>query len=288
MQPGHNTTETSSTLWTAALNVPEATGKSRGRVKKSEIIHCPNFEIASTYIEDSYWKTILHNCARNKFPRGFVYTDGLLRHRANNISIALPDDPYALAQTAIYFFQENGKLYSKRDQEIRKKRDEDVIISQLINASNDWTCIARSKNRRATYIGDYVERKYSKLPQSIRDELYTQINVGFETKFLTKDNVYFQNGQVVNIDGIDANNNSVFFTRPLPTKRLNLISREPQPKDKIYRHYENWCKYMEEYQKYVINSARSTHTTIQTSNYYSGGDSEGFSASGYISPSLYN
>lgn len=283
MQPGYNTTETSSTLWTAALNVPDNTTKSRGRVKKSEIIHYPNFEAASAYVEDPYWKTILRNCARKKFPRGFIYEDGILRHRGNNISIVLPDDAYAIAQTSIYFFQENGKLYSKRDQEIRKRRDEDVIISQLINASNDWTCISRSKNRRATYIHDYIERRYSELPQSVRDELYTQINVGFETKFITKEHVHLQNGQIVNIDGIDANQKGVFFTRPLPAKRLSIITRDVQPKDKVYRHYESWCKYLEEYQKYIINSAKSSHTTIQTSNYYS---SE-LNSDGYNTPSLH-
>ena len=283
MQPGHNTTETSAALWTAALTVPDTSSKSRGRVKKSEIIHFPQFEAGSQHIDDQYWKVILHNCARKKFPRGFVYGDGLLRHRANNISIALPDDHYALAQTAIYFFQENGKLYSKRDQEIRKKRDEEAILSQLVNASNNWTHISRSKNRRATYIRDYVERRYVAFPQNIRDELYTQLNVGFETKYIMKDHVTFENGQVLYIDGVEANETSVFFTRQLPIKRLAVIDRSIQTKDKTYRHYENWCKYLDDYRKYIITSAKSSHTVVQTSNYLSGGqDSEGYGSQGTV------
>lgn len=272
MQPGHNTTETGVSLWTAALSAVDTSNKTRGRVKKTETIHYPQFEAASQSIDDPYWKVTLHNCAKKKFPRGFVYADGILRHRTNNISIALPDDHYHLAQTAIYFFQENGKLYSKRDQEIRKKRDEDAILSQLVNASNNWTCISRSKNRRATYIRDYVERKYARLPQRIRDELYTQLNVGFETKFIIKDHVTFENGQVVYIDGIEANENEIFFTRPLPSKRLTVIDRSIQNKDKCHRHYDNWQKYVEEYRKYMITSAKSSHTVIQTSSYLSGRD----------------
>jgi hypothetical protein len=299
MQPGYNTTETSHALWTAALNVQDTSNKFRGRVKKSEIIHHPQFEAASRHVEDQYWKVILHNCARKKFPRGFVFSDGLLRHRTNNISIALPDDDYALAQTAIYFFQENGKLYSKRDQEIRKKRDEDAILAQLVTASNNWTCISRSKNRRATYIRDYVERCYSHLHQHIRDELYTQLNVGFETKFITKDNVRFESGQVLHIDGVDANETRVFFTRALPVKRLAIIDRSTQTKDKSYRHYDNWCKYVEDYRKYIVNSAKSSHTVVQTSNYLSndhdsegpvsgsyGGGSHGNPNKGEVSPNI--
>lgn len=289
MHPGYNTTETSSALWTAALNVQDVPSKSRGRIKKSEIIHYPNFEAASQNIEDQYWKVILHNCARKKFPRGFVYSDGLLRHRTNNISITLPDDYHALAQTAICFFQENGKLYSKRDQEIRKKRDEDAILNQLMTASSNWTCISRSKNRRATYIRDYVERCYSHLSQRVRDELYTQLNVGLETKFITKDNVRFENGQVLHIDGIDANDTGVFYTRSLPVKRLTVIDRSTQTKEKCYRHYENWCKYAEEYRKYVANSSKPSHTVIHTSNYLSN-DSEGYGSHGNtnreISPNI--
>lgn len=268
MLPGHNTTETSSAIWTAALTISDQS-KSRGRIKKSEIIHYPEFEAAAQCVEDQYWKVILRNCARKKFPRGFTYPDGLLRHRNNNISIALPDDSYHLMQTAIYFFQENGKLYSKRDQEIRKKRDEDAIITQLVNNSNNWTCISRSKNRRATYIRDYVERKYSKYSQYIRDELYTQINVGFETKFITKDNVIFENGLVIDIDGVDANENGVSFTRQLPAKRLAVIDRSAETREKCYRHYENWCKWLEDFRKHIINSAKSSHTVLQTSNYLS-------------------
>ena len=264
MQPGHNTTETSCSLWSAALNIPEGASKSRGRVKKSDTIHHPEFEKSSYCVEDPFWKAILHDCARKKFPRGFVYTDRFLKHRTNNISIALPDDPAAIAQTAIYFFQENGKLYSKQDQEIRKKRDEANILAQLATRSNDWSRISKSKNRRSTYIRDYVERKYPHLLQTVRDELYTQLNVAFETKYITKDHVYFEAGQIRNIDGIDANANGIVYTRALPPYRLSTVIREELPKDESYRHYENWCKFLTDYRKYIISSAKSSHT-VQTS-----------------------
>ena len=276
MQPGHNFTQTSCNLWTAALTIQDTSGKTRGKVKKTETIHHPVFELGLQFIDDDYWKETLHNCAKKKFPRGFTFADGVLKHRLNNISISLPDDPYHLAQTAIFFFQENGKLYSKKDLEVRKKRDEDAILIQLINASNSWTCISRSKNRRSTYVRDYVERKYIDYSTKIRDEIYTQINVGFETKYITKDHVVFENGQVVFIDGVEGNENEVFFTRPLPAKRLVPIDRPEQTKMKCYSHLASWTKYCEEYQKYIISSAKSNHVLLQTSSYMSGReDSDG-------------
>lgn len=278
MQPGQNSAQTSANLWTAALNIQDTSGKAKGKVKKTETIHHPCFEAASQIIDDPYWKAIIHGCAKKKFPRGFLFSDNILKHRTNNISISLPDDPYHLAQTAIYFFQENGKLYSKRDLEINRKRDEDAILLQLINASNSWTCISRSKNRRATYIRDYVERRYESLPQKIRDEIYTQINVGFETKFITKDHVAFENGQVVFVDGVDGDMNRAFFTRPLPNVRLTYVDRSEQTKAKCWSHSSNWAKYCDDYQKYIISSAKSNHVMLQSSSYLSGReDSDGSS-----------
>lgn len=268
MQIGYNTTETTSFLWNAALSSKDTSTKPRGKTKKSDNIYYPQFEAASQYIEDEYWKVILHNCARKKFPRGFNFNDGILKYRVNNISIALPDDYVSLAQTAIHFFQENGKLYSKRDQEIRKKQDEAIIINQLINNSNNWTCISRSKNRRATYIRDYVERKYINFPQYIRDELYTQLNIAFETKYITKEHVNFENGLITNIDGIDANDTSVFFTRPFSFLKITHYNEDYlQQKNKCHRHFENWCKYMDEYYKYITtNKSNFIHSSSSTSD----------------------
>jgi hypothetical protein len=276
MQPGHNFTQTSNSLWTAALTIQDTSGKTRGKVKKTETIHHPKFEQASQSIEDDYWKETLHNCAKKKFPRGFGFADGILKHRTNNISILLPDNPYHLAQTAIYFFQENGKLYSKNDIEIRKRRDEDAILLQLINASNSWTCISRSKNKRSTYVRDYVERKYSSFSQKIKDEIYTQINIGFETKYITKDHVLFEGGQVIFIDGVDSDGEKVFFTRPLIVKRLAPVEWSEQSKPKVYCHTANWHKWCDDYQKYIVSSAKSNHVLLQTSSYMSDReDSEG-------------
>lgn len=264
MFPGVNTTETNASLWTAALNAPSHASKSRNRTKKSDMIVYPEIEASVPYTNDPFWIEILQKCARKKFPRGFMYADNHLRHRQNNISIVLPDDPAAKAQTMIYFFQENGKLYSKRDQEERRLKDEEEQIMQLANNSTSWKCVSYSKNRRATHVLDYVERKYEHLSKSIKDELRTQIEIGFETKYITKDHIVFENGQILHIDGIDANENEVFFTRALPKPAAAPMPPLELPKPKIYQHYENWCKYLENYRKYIVSSAKSSHTTIRT------------------------
>jgi len=264
MHPGGNTTQTSSSIWLEALNSPTNASKSKARLKKSEIVVYPELEVAVTYTTDPFWVDILHQCARKKFPRGFMYEDNQLRHRTNNISILLPDDPAAKAQTMIHFFQENGKLYSKRDQERRRLKDEEKILAQLANDSTSWKCVSYSKNRRATHVRDYVERKYSHLTNELRDEIYTQIEVGFETKYILKEHIYFENGQIINIDGIHADERGVAYTRPRNLKIPVIAALSESPKPKVYRHYENWTKYLENYCKYIVISAKAYHTTLQT------------------------
>jgi len=259
MSVGGNITQTSSSLWTAALTAPVSTGRSRTRIKKSEIVHYSEFMSASATTDDLFWKSILESCSRKKFPRGFVYENGVLSHRGNDISIALPNNSYDLASTAIYFFQENGKLYSKKDRKRRKQIEEEAILKELTEKNENWTCVSRSKNRRSTHVKDYVERKYKYLSKNIRDDVFTQINIGFETRYLTKNHVLFENGQIINIDGIDGTQNGLVFTRHYPNKRF-VLSQHVADKPKEYRHYDIWCKWLEDYNKNMKQATRSSHT----------------------------
>lgn len=267
MHPGNNSTETSRTLWSAAAAGPPIRGS---KLKKSEIVQFANFEAASGTLTDSYWIDILKSCARGKFPRGFCYDNGYLHHRANNVSMLLPDDPYALAQTAKYFLQENGRLLSTADKKSQKDKEEELILQQLAGKTIDWKTISRSKNKRTTYIRDYVEKKYSHLNTYIRDELYTQINVAFELGFLSGEHVTLVGNDIEFIDGISATEEGIFYSREYPTRipgiRNTTKINPEENKDKKYRHYANWCKYLEDYRKYMESSIKPSHT-IQKSTF---------------------
>lgn len=258
---GHNRTDTSTSLWNAALTVPDSPSKGRGKIKKSEMVVYPEFELCSQCVEDQYWKDIFQQCARKKFPKGFLYQDNYLRHRQSNNMIMLPDDIMAKTQTAMYFFQENGKMYSKRDQLIRRVQLEDNIVQQLTNASLDWKKVATSKNRRINHIKDYVERKYGSLKPHIKNELIVQITTGFETKFITKENVCFDGGQILYIDGVEANENGVYFTRELPSQKILIPTNYIEERSKVHRHYDNWSKYVDSYAKYLGASVKYLSST---------------------------
>lgn len=251
MQPGNNISSTTAELWSVALS-PNYAYKAKPRIKKSEIVHYPEFEEASKSVEDDFWKEIFRSCARKKFPRGFLYTPRLLKHRTSGNSIVLPDDTPSLIMVAMNFFQENGRIYSEKDSETRYREEEEPILQQLANRLLDWTSIAHSKTRRSIYVRDYVQRKYADRTPAERDEIYTQINVGFETRYLTKDHVVFEHGKIQEIQGIDLNPAGppyCCYSRPLPNRRLTYIDRPAATKSKVYRHYENWVKYLNDRKK---------------------------------------
>jgi len=245
MEIGSNVNGAGNDLWISAM---DSGIKNKKKLKKSERIQCPEFELAAELIEDPYWQDILKQCARKKFPRSFCYSDKLLKHKYNNKSIKLPDDPLNFCKMCVDFFKENGRMFSELDKLEYSQNEEEVILVQLMKDSCDWKKISKSKIRRAYYIRNYVDEKYNHIPDEIREELYTQINVCIEDKFIKKEHIDFNNYHILTIDGIDVIDCDIVYTRQLPPKKLSYLYRNEQ-KDKIYRHYDNWLKYLEDSNK---------------------------------------
>lgn len=261
MQIGQNNASSSAAIWSAAM--ANNVNKAKAKVKKSEMIYNEEFMTPLPLIIDPFWQEIFINCARNKFPRGFVYSNRILKHRTSSNSIELPDEPADFAQTAIYFFQENGKLHSKLDQEFMKKRYENEIIAKITQDSTDWSKVARSKNRRSEHIREYVDNTYSHLSKAIRDELFTQINIGFGSKLLTKDDVTYIDGFITKIEGIDADENGILVLRKTPVQKPKAPKKE-NPDNFLGECHKDWYKFLDEFHKYIKESEKSVKTVVHT------------------------
>lgn len=239
MQLGRNTTETSSALWSEALRHTK-----RSKTKKADV-RCPIFEEAAGLVDDPYWKSILSSCATKKFPRGFVYDGVTIRHKRTGTSIIVPSDAETLAEEVVDFFRESGKLLSKRDLDALKK-EEELVVSKIEEASKDWGNVSRSKAKRATYIRAYVDSKYKDLPPQIRDDIYTQILVAYELKIITNSHIHFVDGVIRDIDGINVDQGRVSFTRSPPGERCE---KQTKTKDAIQCYYPRWCAYLSDIRK---------------------------------------
>lgn len=261
MQPGQNSNSSSSAIWSAAMST--GMNKPKVKTKKSDTVYNTEFIAPIEFISDSFWKDVFTSCAKNKFPRGFIYSDMVLKHRTSGNAIELSDNPIEFAQMVIYFFQEHGKILSKLDQEWIKKKLENEVIERISPDYHNWSKVAMSKNRRSVHIRNYVDTKYAHLNKSIRDELFTQINIGFSNKLLTKTDVTYINGAISNIEGIDADERGVKILRNVPTQKVKAAKKESSDLIKIY--HKEWYKFIDDLQKHIKHgdkSASSAKTEI--------------------------
>lgn len=255
-QPGDNISSTIEELWNPALQEKSTKGKTR--LKKSEIVYFPEFEAAAAEVSDPFWRDTLELCARRKFPRGFLYNGGLLKHKSSNLSINVTElEPQAAAGAITTFIRDHGRLYSPAD-ELDSKNYEDPIIKEIINKYSDWKKIFKSSYRRSQYVWSFVFENFEDLSTELKEDLYTKINLGFELGYLVKEDVNFEFGRITSISGIAFTQNGVEYLREAPIKRRKAEIKAAG-KDKKYCHYKSWSDYLDSLEKnYKIGAGQSS------------------------------
>lgn len=245
-------------IWASALN--QKPSKGRARIKKSEMIYFPEFEAAADKATDSFWKDTLKLCARKKFPKGFIYNNGLLRHRTSNLCMNVVElDAESAAGAVTTFIRNNGRIYSP-DDEADSKRSEDPILHDMMEKYSDWLKIYKSNCKRSQYVWSFAFDNFQEYSEDIRNDLFTKINMGFELGYLVKEDVVFECGKIVSIEGIAITDAGVEYMRNAPIKKRKTDSKPV--KDKRYSHYENWVSYLEDLDKHLKMEAGGTHKNV--------------------------
>jgi hypothetical protein len=197
-------------------------------------------------VDDPYWKEVLNKCARGKFPKKIRYDGTNIKYGDWQMTLTGLEDRTVL-EVLLYLFRRICKMYSERDR-IAMAETEVQEVRKLIETERVWTNVSRSKSRRNSYFQSYVEQKYSHLSKKIRDELLTQINVAYELGTIKSKDIEFD-GRITNIQGINADETGVKVNKIKP-RNLKIIERESEPTPKIYRHYDQWLKWLDEYKAY--------------------------------------
>ena len=253
-------------MFTSALTIKPTSIQNKPKLKKTDIIVFPEFYNAMEHTRDPYWAEIFYNCSIKKIPRGFLYLDGTLRYRATETYIVLPSNSKDFCNSAISFFRQHGNMYSPLDLTEIQKKAEEKIVETLTKKTEQWSVVSKSQVRRAAYVREYVERCYASSPQNIRDELFTQINLGFTTGYLTKQNVLFVNNIIEKIDGFTLTEKGVERTRGAAKTKAKTKKRELH-KPKHYYFYKNWQGYLNRFEKQVVLMSKSSFTA-DTKSYH--------------------
>ena len=209
--------------WTKKVSKTTTTS-TRKRVEK-QIVH-EIFEKCSELTKDKYWVDIFKGCAREKFPRGFQYQNGLLIHRKGTkvVRMPIPNTPVEAYSICTNFFKNTAGLMSTSDRKRLQKEEEERLIENMINREITWKDIKTERVKElliCDYISDIVKKRGYKTEQ--KKELTTIIKRGFMLKYFSSKNIIMEHNKIKEIQGLlfDEKENMYYVDPKLKTKKIS-------------------------------------------------------------------
>ena len=220
----------------------------------SSIIY-PLFEECRNYTLDPYWREQFTNFACNKFPQGMRYDQThrniILKIDGKTEVIALPEDNAAETfQIVLNILKTRLNLRSTRDLKVQKQAFDQLLEDQKAQrnediSSGEWKKI-KPKHLKDQLLMDYIASlkvKYSLTPLEIK-HLISKVQLGFQFRSLSADDVEFDGTSVVNIKGLDFSSKTRTFTTPeyAPASRTISKSEKAGQKEIFYTSIEKFFK----------------------------------------------
>ncbi len=214
------------------LQTPTKKGTVKNKkIRTVKIIH-PIFEDAAHYTTDKYWIESLKEASKNKFPRGFKYSQPKLICRIKNkqLQVDITTDPADVAKVYIEFLKNKGGIRSELDEE-RDKKYTDISLTTNYHCWND----IKKKTVRSDLINQYLQSLVTKHNLNLTQEkqLRTTVGIGLLKSHFTNDDIVFNNGYVRDIKGLEHKNNEFIIDdhHKNQTKNAKIIPTVP---DKMY------------------------------------------------------
>lgn len=179
------------------------------------------FENCKKYTLDKFWKDHFTNLARNKFPPGIKYDDKTktlyIKIKNKEEKIILPDENTEIFNILMDIMKNKLGIRSNRDLKIEKEHI--VNITKKDAEMDDFKKI-KQKQLKDHLIMNYVislRDKYG-LTNAEYNKALSIIQLGFQFKSITMDNVIYENGNIKDIEGIFFNPKTREFCLPEYTR----------------------------------------------------------------------
>ena len=278
----YSTTKTYNRPWDKKTNIDMVKSKSKNKKKNARDIIYPLFEKCAALTNDKFWVSIFQNCARGKFPRYFSFKNNLLTYRKANKTkrILITNSPSEAFTTSIGFFQEFGGILSESDRKKRQKDEEERMLELANNQDLTWKDIKIDKIKEVL-ISEFIDDLSIKMEfNSVeKNELTTTIKKGFMLKYFSNDDVYMEDGRILEIDGLvfDKKNNQYQidpdYIKSRPGRKNNGLGIEKSLNHSQIDFMELWSKYLENLEekrfRKVKTYSSSYSSTNQSSDEYS-------------------
>ena len=236
---------------------PVSVPKTKRKRAEKKIAH-EIFETCSQLTKDSYWVSIFRDCARDKFPRGFSYKNGLLIHRrGNKLKRALiPNSPYEAFSVSVSFFKNAAGLMSFEDRKKIQKEEEGRLLEAMNLNDLKWKDI-KAERVKEILVSEFISELAKKMEfdNDRKKDLGTTIKTGFMLKYFTSKNIVMSEGKVTDIEGLiyDKTLNQFYidpkYTTKKPGRKVKGLGIEPVKKKPKVSFIGNWEKYLQNLDK---------------------------------------
>lgn len=216
---------------------------------KKEIIF-QNILACQAFTDDEYWKTIIYNCARNKIkgmrydkPKNVLQVRYDVKGKVQNESVTLPPSPEEVYKILMKYLKDMLRIQSDNDININKKNVEDMRTKGEIDLNCCWKKL-KPRSIKTQILLDFSlsEVKKYNLPNSKSKDLYKIINLGFQFKKLTSNNVKYEKGIIVCIKGLEYNPKKKIFELTSNVVVSNKNTKHPTKVNGVKKDVERWLK----------------------------------------------
>ena len=240
------------------LTTPITTPKPK-TTKKNATNHVNSiFEQCLTHVTDDFWRSILMEAAKGKFPRNFSFSKSILsfKKKTKSDTIEVPTTPYNATCVILDFLRNKGGIRSPLDLEREKREQEESMLAKSIS---NYTCWAKIKNKalKRAYITEFIKitSDKHKLNFEQRKKLKTLINSGFLLGSINANNIVFDGFSVTDITILDYDGTEFSLetddkkTISFPNSNLpvNLKDVIKYKFDKVVNFETIWVKYTENF-----------------------------------------
>ncbi len=216
---------------------------------------------------DKDWKDIIHSCACGKFPKGirFDNTKGTLHVRYKNGSrintevINLSTDPQKCRDTLLYVFKDLLALRSSLDVSISKGALETMRVKNSVNLDCEWKKLKPKSVKNYILMNFAINqvKKYNMTGSKDAMKLNRLIQLGFQFKQLTSDDVRYNNGLISSISGVkyEQVRPSLSGSKKFPfylSHTQGPIPKNDKPPCKVNHLEKNIDKWAKDYQIYGL------------------------------------
>jgi len=201
---------------------------------------------------DNFWRSVFYSCAINKFPKGVKYdnnknTLSVKYEKNRKVKIDIfhlqMDDSLKLFEKLIFIFKELLDIRSEYDISISKKEFDDFRKLNEIDLDIEWKKL-KPKSLKNNILMAFVSKeiKSKNIDQRKLKKIYNQLQLGFLFKYLSNDDVVYEKGEIISINGFDFVEETKEYVFINKKNALYRIEKQIIKTNYFQQHFDRWLK----------------------------------------------